>query len=78
MKKLIKKIFNKLGFSITKLDKGKKKINFNELLKEKIPKNPVIFDVGGNKGQSVDKFIQIFSNPIIHSFEPIKSEYIFK
>jgi len=77
MKKLIKKIFNKLGFSITKLDKGKKKINFNELLKEKIPKNPVIFDVGGNKGQSVDKFIKIFSNPIIHSFEPIKSEYDF-
>ena len=29
-----------------------------------------IFDVGANKGQSIDFFCKIFQNPIIHAFEP--------
>ncbi len=29
------------------------------LLKKKINENPIIFDVGGNKGQSVSKFKKI-------------------
>ena len=40
---------------------------YNNLL----PKNLVtIFDVGANKGQSIDFFCKIFQNPIIHAFEP--------
>ena len=76
-KKLIKKIFNKLGFNITKINNEICSINFDDLLKEKIISNPIIFDVGGNRGQSIERFKKIFKNPIIHSFEPIKSEYDF-
>ncbi|WP_145596195.1 FkbM family methyltransferase [Candidatus Pelagibacter sp. FZCC0015] len=74
MKKIVKKIINNLGYDIKKLDKEFKNPSLDDLLKEKIDENPMIFDVGGNKGQSVTKFKKIFKKPIIHSFEPIKSE----
>jgi FkbM family methyltransferase len=32
--------------------------------------NITIFDVGANKGQSINRFKSIFKNSIIHSFEP--------
>lgn len=35
-------------------------------------KQPVIFDVGANKGQSIDKFKSIWPGSKIHSFEPDK------
>ena len=31
--------------------------------------------MGGNKGQSLAIFKEIFEKPIIHTFEPIKSEF---
>jgi FkbM family methyltransferase len=77
MKKLIKKIFSTLGFEIRRINREISNINFEDLIKKKIIKNPIIFDVGGNRGQSIEKFKRIFSNPIIHSFEPIKSEFDF-
>ena len=37
-------------------------------------KSPIIFDIGGNEGESLDFFLNIFNNPTIYSFEPeIKS-----
>ena len=30
------------------------------IFKKKISPNPIIFDVGGNSGQSIEKFKQIF------------------
>jgi len=39
-------------------------------------KNPIIFDVGANIGQSIDRFKKLFPNSIIHSFEP--QQEIFK
>jgi FkbM family methyltransferase len=77
MKKLIKNIFSKLGFEIRRINKEISNINFEDLIKKKIIKTPIIFDVGGNRGQSIEKFKRIFSNPIIHSFEPIKSDFDF-
>jgi hypothetical protein len=38
------------------------------LLKNKI--NPIFFDVGANKGQSIDRFLNLYPNSLIHSFEP--------
>ena len=73
--KLLKNIFSFLGYDIRKINKETSNINFDDLLKDKIPNNPVILDVGGNKGQSIERFIKIFDNPTIHSFEPIKKEY---
>lgn len=75
--KLIKNTLNKFGLDLRRLDPELKQINFDDLLKKKISKNPVIIDVGGNKGQSIEKYIKIFSNPTIHSFEPVKSEFNF-
>lgn len=75
MKNIIKKILNFIGFSLIRINKEIKNIDFNDLLKKKISPNPIIFDVGGNSGQSIEKFKQIFKNPIIHSFEPIESEF---
>ena len=75
MKKIILKLFNKLGYDINKINKDFTNPQLEDLLKRKISKTPIIFDVGGNKGQSVAIFKKIFEKPIIHTFEPIKSEF---
>ena len=75
IKKLVKKTINKLGFDLKRYNPKLKQFNFDDCLKEKISKNPIIFDVGGNKGQSIEKYLKIFDKPIIHSFEPIKNEF---
>ena len=75
MKKIIKNFFNKLGYDLKKKDKDFTNIDLEDLLKIKINENPIIFDVGGNKGQSVTKYKKIFKKPIIHTFEPIKSQF---
>tara|TARA_Y100000389_G_scaffold198996_1_gene236549 strand:+ start:398 stop:1162 length:765 start_codon:yes stop_codon:yes gene_type:complete len=77
IKKLVKKTINKLGFDLKRYNPEIKQINFDDLLKDKISNNPIIFDVGGNKGQSIEKYLKIFDKPIIHSFEPIKTEFDF-
>ena len=77
IKKLLKKTINKLGFDLKRYDQKNKQVNFDDLLKDKISNNPIIFDVGGNKGQSIEKYLKIFDKPIIHSFEPIKTEFDF-
>ena len=38
-------------------------------------KNPIIFDVGGNEGESIDFFLNLFENPTIYSFEPEMSSF---
>ena len=75
IKKLFKKTINKLGFDLKRYNPQHKQLNFDDLLKDKISNNPIIFDVGGNKGQSIEKYLKIFDKPIIHSFEPIKTEF---
>ena len=75
MKRIIEKTINKLGYDIKKIDQEFKNPSLEDVLAKKIKKNPMIFDVGGNKGQSVIQFKEIFKNPIIHSFEPTKSEF---
>ena len=37
--------------------------------------NPIIFDVGGNEGESIDFFSNLFENPTIYSFEPEMESY---
>lgn len=75
MKKLLKKFLNNIGYDLKKINKEINNVNIDILLGKKINKNPIIFDVGGSKGQSIEKFKKIFKNPIIHSFEPIKSNF---
>ena len=78
MKKLLKNIFKKFGFEIQRIpnEKEMKDLSFDEIF-QKIIKNkkPIIFDVGANKGQSIDRFLKVNNEAIIHSFEPILDEY---
>jgi len=75
MKKIINKIISSSGYSINKL-KNKKELNFDDIYLMKLNKSPIIFDVGANRGQTIERFLKIFPNCIIHAFEPIKEEYL--
>lgn len=75
IKNFTKKILNKFGFDIINIKSKYYNINFDNLLKNKIKKNPLIIDVGGNTGQSIEKYLKLFDTPIIHSFEPLKKEF---
>ena len=75
MKKFLKFFFNKIGYDVKKINHENKNKSIDQILKDKISNNPIIFDVGGNKGQSIEKYLKIFDKPIIHSFEPIKTEF---
>lgn len=35
--------------------------------------NPIIFDVGGNRGDTSERYLKLFPNAIIHTFEPLPS-----
>ncbi len=75
IKKLLIKQINKLGIDLKRYNPKNKEINFDDLLKDKISNNPIIFDVGADKGQSIEKYLKIFDKPIIHSFEPNKTQF---
>ena len=49
-------------------------MTFDQIYK-KIKSNPIIFDIGANQGQSIERFKKIFNNPIIHAFEPVDFEF---
>ena len=75
IKKIIKNFFSLCGYEINKKNLEIKNLSFDEIYKIKIKSNPVIFDVGANQGQSIERFKKIFENPIIHAFEPIEFEF---
>lgn len=69
---LTKKIFWKLGFRLIRRAKYNYiKLSFEDLIKKFTTSgSPIIFDVGAHNGNSIERYLEIFSNPIIHSFEP--------
>ena len=80
LKKFIHDIFSLSGYKLV----GKKEIvkhnSFNAILKfifEKIVKKTelIIFDIGANDGQSINRFESGFPHSKIFSFEPTKSAY---
>ena len=73
--KFINNLLNPLNLNLKRLKINKELIHIDYLLKDKIISNSIVFDVGGNKGQSIEKYLKIFDNPTIHSFEPVKSEF---
>lgn len=66
-KKVLDRVFRQYGYELNKLEKRENDFNYQLLLQKK---NPVIFDVGANQGQSIRRFKTIFQNPQIYSFEP--------
>ena len=76
LKKKINFFFNYFGYEINSYYPELMQKNFDELYKEILDNKEVtIFDVGANKGQSIERFKKIFNKKIIHSFEPIKFEF---
>ena len=54
----------------------KKYKNFYEVMKKIVTKKkPIVFDIGANKGQSIDGFRKLYPECFIHAFEPDKSEF---
>ena len=74
IKKIIKNIFNLVGLEIKKKINN---INFDKIYQKLFSsqKKLIIFDVGANQGQSIERFLKIFPNCEIHSFEPINEEF---
>ena len=78
-----KRIFHFLGYSIERLENGEK--NFDKAFGEsedldlqvllRKENSPIIFDVGANTGQSIDRFRSIFPDSKIYSFEPDKVSF---
>ncbi|MDA9827690.1 FkbM family methyltransferase [Flavobacteriaceae bacterium] len=73
MKTILKKIKNKLKSR----SKASMFNDINTIYAKELGKteNPIIFDVGSNRGQSVLRFNSILNNPFIHCFEPAKSAF---
>tara|TARA_E500000178_G_scaffold66392_2_gene63635 strand:+ start:937 stop:1716 length:780 start_codon:yes stop_codon:yes gene_type:complete len=70
LKKIINKILGFLGYKISKIS-AKKKPDLDyitQIFTEKL--DPIIFDIGANKGQSIERYKKMFENCYIHSFEP--------
>jgi FkbM family methyltransferase len=75
LKNLFKKFFYLIGLDIRKRNTEINLSTFNSIYLKKIRRNPIIFDVGANQGQSIERFKKVFDDPIIHAFEPIEYEF---
>jgi FkbM family methyltransferase len=72
LKKSINYLLKKIGYEINKV---KKDYSFDHIYLKFLRKNNIIIDVGANEGQSVKRFLSIFPNSKIHSFEPTKQAF---
>jgi len=67
MFKSLNNFFRLIGFEIKRY---KKDDTIRNLQRRLIKKSPIIFDVGANIGQSIDRYLNDYNNPKIHAFEP--------
>jgi len=71
IKKYLGIILKFFGYRISKTRSAKYKSNYDFYYKTFITlKNPVIFDVGADKGVFINLFSKMFEDPTIHAFEP--------
>ena len=76
LKKIAKRILDLFQIEIKRKNKEVfQDLSFDDIYKKKITRNPIIFDVGANQGQSIERFKKIFKSPIIHAFEPVEFEF---
>lgn len=72
LKDLAKDTLAKLGFRLSRIPKGRAfgADPFVDARRILAKHDPVLFDVGANIGQTVAHVREIFTKPVIHSFEP--------
>jgi FkbM family methyltransferase len=77
-KVLIRNILKNAGYEVKYFDSRRQGIDAYQDMQflSKGVERPVIFDVGANVGQSVDKFKEWFPDATIHSFEPSPSTFL--
>lgn len=68
--RLIRDLFRKLGYKITHSPDGIGGEPFGDMACLLGKRDPLVFDVGANVGQSITSFLSIFPDATIHSFEP--------
>jgi FkbM family methyltransferase len=76
MKEIIKYFLGRKGYKISKLNDNEL-LNDNPFLaiKKRIPSIPILFDIGANQGQTIDKIKSIYPHSNLHSFEPSKGSF---
>lgn len=72
IKRFVKLFFNSLGFDLKRIHPEIKNLSFDEILKKNLSQDPLILDVGANKGQTIRRFLNLFDSPTIHAFEPVE------
>jgi FkbM family methyltransferase len=73
--KLLNKPLRSLGYEI-KRTPTYKKYSLDDIHRAIIRnENPLIFDVGANKGQSITRFKRLFPQATVHAFEPLRLEF---
>jgi FkbM family methyltransferase len=65
----VKKLFRALGIDIRFIPELGFDA-FDDMRKIAATDAPLIFDVGANRGQSIDRFRRTFARPVVHAFEP--------
>jgi FkbM family methyltransferase len=75
MKKQIKLLLEKCGYSLVKRHKSSlQHSNCYQAVRENAQSNSIIlFDIGANRGQTIKAMYQSIPNGVIHVFEPSKS-----
>lgn len=85
MKRLLRRSLNRIGYDVIRLKPHERlHLNLTNVGRDPfldmvrfLPENrrTLIFDVGANEGQSIQKFRDRFPHSIIHSFEPSPSTF---
>jgi FkbM family methyltransferase len=76
IKKIVRKLFRKLGQDIVPYNSEAMGINpYLDMTKFIKYDQPILFDVGANTGQTIDDFNTYFKNGLINSFEPSPSTF---
>tara|TARA_B100000029_G_scaffold498616_1_gene567690 strand:+ start:107 stop:904 length:798 start_codon:yes stop_codon:yes gene_type:complete len=76
IKKIAKNIFKFFGLEVKRYYPELDQMSFDQMYSEILKGEIIVFDVGANKGQTIERFNKLFNNMNIHSFEPIKFEFL--
>jgi len=72
-KQIFQKFLNIFGYKVSKNKENKFK-NFDLIIKKILKRKKVnIIDIGANKGQTIERFKELFNDAKIYAFEPTKN-----